>query len=873
MVRMRWGRTARGSLSRLAALGIGSLLTASLLLGLSASAALAATYDTWALQRCGTTQNLTGVAFVDAQTGWAVGAGGTIRHTSNAGTSWAGQTSGTTQALNGVTFVDAKTGWAVGGGGVILHTANAGVTWTKQTSGTASTLYGVYFSDALTGWAVGASGAIRHTLDGGSTWKPQPSGTTQTLSAVAFADANNGWAGGNRGTQLHTSNGGASWTMIYLGKKQTLYAVLFADAANGWETGSNGVIRHTTNGGTSWATPASGTRSALYGATVGSDGNGWVVGGGGVIRHMSAGGTTWSAQTSGTTHNLRAVARAGRNIYAVGDGGTIIASIADLTPPATKASGLQADNGSGWTNAGATVTLTATDARSGVASTYYTLDGIQSTYSAPFSVTVPGQHEVTFWSVDKVGNVEEPHSGWVNIDVTPPTVGADADAAWHNSEVAVTLSPADGGGSGVAATQYRVQGGTIWLTAAGNTFTVPAPASGTNDGEHFYEFRAVDGAGNPSSIGSCSVKIDATPAATTATGLADALTGWTTTDRLVTLTATDGHSGAAVTKYTVDGVEKTYAGTFTVAGAGRHAVTYWSVDNAGNVEAVHTGWVNIGSVYAEPTNLAADDHSGWRNTSAAVTITGGGDNASATVSYQVDGAGWQTVASPASFDVSGVGNHKIEYYATDSFYLASSQLTGYVNIETTAPITKAGLVPAGWRHVNVVVPLTATDAQSGVAHTYYRIDGRARQEAAGAAIVPALADHTMDGRHVVSYYSVDAAGNVEVAKTFVVRIDTRRPVPKAPYAAAVLRYRYVKLRCFVADAKPCAGRAALKILVRNRSGKIVRTLKCASVRTGVWLAPRFLCKLPRGTYRFYVYATDAAGNTQLKVASNRLTVR
>ncbi len=39
------------------------------------------------------------------------------------------------------------------------------------------------------------------------------------------------------------------------------------------------------------------------------------------------------------------------------------------------------------------------------------------------------------------------------------------------------------------------------------------------------------------------------------------------------------------------------------------------------------------------------------------------------------------------------------------------------------------------------------------------------------------------------------------------------------------------------------------------------------------LAARFLCTLPAGRYRFSACATDAAGNPQARVASNRLTVR
>ena len=77
--------------------------------------------------------------------------------------------------------------------------------------------------------------------------------------------------------------------------------------------------------------------------------------------------------------------------------------------------------------------------------------------------------------------------------------------------------------------------------------------------------------------------------------------------------------------YTVDGGgQQTYAGAFTVSGTGQHPVTYWAVDKAGNVEATHTGWVNIGTFYAEATGLAPDADSGWRNSDAPVTITAGG---------------------------------------------------------------------------------------------------------------------------------------------------------------------------------------------------------------------------------------------------------
>ncbi|MGI9067764.1 MAG: YCF48-related protein [Pyrinomonadaceae bacterium] len=58
-----------------------------------------------------------------------------------------------------VQFVDDDTGWAVGRGGTILRTGNAGATWIAQESGTKQNLYGLYFIKKV-GWAVGGDGML-----------------------------------------------------------------------------------------------------------------------------------------------------------------------------------------------------------------------------------------------------------------------------------------------------------------------------------------------------------------------------------------------------------------------------------------------------------------------------------------------------------------------------------------------------------------------------------------------------------------------------------------------------------------------------------------------------------------------------------------
>ena len=83
--------------------------------------------------------------------------------------------------------------------------------------------------------------------------------------------------------------------------------------------------------------------------------------------------------------------------------------------------------------------------------------------------------------------------------------------------------------------------------------------------------------------------------------------GWSTSSVTVTLTAgANGGYGIAKTYYTLDNAGMTtYAGPFVVSAAGSHLITWWSVDLRGSVEPPHSGYVNILSASAVPTNLTA----------------------------------------------------------------------------------------------------------------------------------------------------------------------------------------------------------------------------------------------------------------------------
>jgi hypothetical protein len=132
-------------------------------------------------------------------------------------------------------------------------------------------------------------------------------------------------------------------------------------------------------------------------------------------------------------------------------------------------------------------------------------------------------------------------------------------------------------------------------------------------------------------------------------------------------------------------------------------------------------------------------------------------------------------------------------------------------------------------------------------------------------------DATSDGLWYCHVCAVDGFGSWGPAATAAVRIDTHRPTTTAR-RAVVVRGHIASLRCGVSDARPCAGWAAVKVCVRNSRGKIVHRLTYSHKPTG-WFLAKFRCKLAKGVYRYYVSATDAAGNRQSKLGWNRLIVK
>lgn len=141
--------------------------------------------------------------FTDSFRGTIVGGGGTILFTEDAGATWKPSfiSGNENKKLNSVFFVNQNTGWAVGAQGSIYQTINSGRVWRRQKTNSDENLNDVFFRDTAEGWAIGDNGTILHSTTAGNVWEKVKIKTKHNLEKIVFV-GNRGWIVGFGGTIL-----------------------------------------------------------------------------------------------------------------------------------------------------------------------------------------------------------------------------------------------------------------------------------------------------------------------------------------------------------------------------------------------------------------------------------------------------------------------------------------------------------------------------------------------------------------------------------------------------------------------------------------------------------------------------------------------
>jgi hypothetical protein len=385
-----------------------------------------------------------------------------------------------------------------------------------------------------------------------------------------------------------------------------------------------------------------------------------------------------------------------------------------------------AANAQGWNKAA----VTATFVWAGDGGAAGTQSG-QGSCTAPSTVSVESLTDagatVSGTCTDKAGNASAATNVVVKLDLTDPTIDADAgdyvSGSWTNQTVTVSFNCFD--------------------ALSGLLGTCPAAvvvSSNTAFGGQNVSATVSDKAGNTATSSTINVKVDKTDPTISGSRLPVAnAAGWNNTDVVVSFSCGDALSG-------VDTCGPTPV-TLSTNGAGQ-SVLGTAVDNAGNNNAATVSNVNIDKLAPSVAYTSASpdaNAAGWHKSNVTATFTAtdtlsgftpsGAMTTTDTSTTSGEGS-VVTVGSPAFVDRAGNG-------------VAAGVASAAFKIDKTAPTVALVGGPAnGGEYYFGSVPAastcTASDALSGVTAAGCSVSGYG----------------TSVGPHMVSASATDVAGNV-----------------------------------------------------------------------------------------------------------------
>ncbi len=431
-----------------------------------------------------------------------------------------------------------------------------------------------------------------------------------------------------------------------------------------------------------------------------------------------------------------------------------------------------------WYYTDVTITLTATDAYSGVSESLYSFDEESwIIYTDPFVLADDGVYTIYYYSIDGAGNVEETKSIEVGIDTEAPETSAEIEGVAGNqqyylSEVTVTLTSSDAT-SGV---------NSIWYSLDQETWGLyDGPFTVTMEGQTVFYYYATDNAGNEEPVRSTTIIIDTVSPATTVELEGESTeSGWFTSEVLVTLSATDTGSGVEQTAYSFDGnAWLAYDSPFTISLPGITTVYYNSTDVAGNTEITKTVEIRIDGTPPE-TSITLTGTKGlneWYISEVEVSLIAvDAEGSQVVTTYSLDGESWIIYTEP--FVISTEGIHIIHYNSTDEAGNVEDTRTETVRIDLTRPEGGIHLVGqegmSDWYLSDVEVTIIATDSPSGILHVRYSLNNGPWMDYNGPFTI------TTESSNFVEWELVDRAGWTEDG-SFAVNIDKTPPTTSLSY--------------------------------------------------------------------------------------------
>jgi len=560
--------------------------------------------------------------------------------------------------------------------------------------------------------------------------------------------------------------------------------------------------------------------------------------------------------------------------------------------------------------AGGTIALASdsADGGSGVASAVFRFRAsgapgwttISTDTTAPYGASLAtlgsvadGAYELQVRTTDLAGNVTDSAVVAVTVDNTAPTTSASASpGTLSNAPVTVSLSAADGAGSGVSFTQFSLDGGSTWAT--GTNTIVAAPGDHSNDGPHTIKYRSLDVVGNVEATKSITIVIDTTAPSGTPGNPGDYLRGiasltYTTSDTDVASVQFEFSPAGAGAWVAIGGLDiaAPYTVDWNTGGGlvtdGAYDLRVVVVDSAGNSGAqllpgvpkyvdntAPTGAVSApaASAYVSGTiDLTASAADGPMPPASGVNavrfeVKPSGAGSFSPVGTQTTPIVGSTYRQSWNSSTVADGPVAIQVVVTDVAGNTVTSAARTINVDNDAPTVTIDALPADASSAFTVSATAAADTQQ--VEFQRRAAGTLTWTSIGTdATVPFQSTFDMsvgEGTWEIRAIATDAGANTGTSGIATVRVDKTLPTGTltAPIAAQTIGGANVPLAASAADT--LSGVASVQFQVQATGAAVFTTVATdtSSPYGATWDART----TADGAAQVRLVVTDAAGNVR-----------
>gem|GEM_PF-2586365 len=373
----------------------------------------------------------------------------------------------------------------------------------------------------------------------------------------------------------------------------------------------------------------------------------------------------------------------------------------------------------------ARVQLIAADNRTGVAATYYSLDGGDAVAGTSVASSRWGIHSLRYWSVDGAGNVEPAHTdsffiyssggsgggggGWIpggsgtptsTVDTTPPvTTIIGVPAGWSTSDVEVSFVATDDT-SDIGAVYYRLGGGSA------TTYTAPVVV--TAEGVTTIDYWAVDARNNRETSRSSVIRIDRTAPVSAAN-----VSEFYLDSARISIVVSDSVSGLSAIRRSLDGAPST-GSIIDVSEPGTHTLEWSAVDVAGNVETTHSASFTVtrGTRTTPSARALYPAYGAWATLSGALADSAGTPLPGRVVHLETySGGAWVESASNTITGPNGTWSFSVRPSSLTRYRAAFFGSVGYLPSSATETVVAP--------KVYLTAPYAPTRVVRGRGYTVY----------------------------------------------------------------------------------------------------------------------------------------------------------